>query len=68
MNNEMSLDEKYDLAIKTIYLSLTTTWEDNGNIMADAVIDSVLSNLSAMTGESIESILAKVERTVADNQ
>ncbi len=36
------MDNNLKLAVDTIYDALTTVWEDNGNIMADAVRDSVI--------------------------
>lgn len=58
------MEKKLELAITTILDSLTTTWEDNGNIMADAVRDSVIQNLSTITGKSFEEIEKKVESLV----
>jgi len=58
------MENKLELAIKTIYDALTTIWEDNGNIMADAVRDSVIDDLSKITGKSIEEIETKVESLV----
>jgi hypothetical protein len=40
------------IAIQSLFDSLTTVWEDNGNIMADAVRDSVTMNLTVLTGLS----------------
>ncbi|MDX9816255.1 MAG: hypothetical protein RBT06_04885 [Smithellaceae bacterium] len=62
------MDNKFELAIKTIYDALTTVWEDNGNIMADAVRDSVIESLSKITGESVEEIEKKVEKLVEEAQ
>lgn len=62
------MDNKLELAIKTIYDALTTVWEDNGNIMADAVRDGVISNLSKITGESLNEIELKVESLVEEAQ
>jgi hypothetical protein len=56
------------LAIETIYDSLTTVWEDNGNIMADAVRDSVITNLSTITGLSFDEIVRKVEKLSVEKQ
>jgi len=58
------MENKLKLAIDTIYDALTTGWEDNGNIMADAVRDSVMTNLSKITGQSFEEIEKKVESLV----
>jgi len=62
------MDAKLELAIKTIFDSLTTTWEDNGNVMADAVRDSVINNLSNITGDSIADIEKKVNNLIEDAQ
>lgn len=58
------MENKLKLAVDTIYDALTTLWEDNGNIMADAVRDSVIDNLSKITGKSIEEIEEKVESLI----
>ena len=47
---------------------MTTVWEDNGNIMADAVCDSVVLNLSKITGKSFEEIEKKVESLIENAQ
>lgn len=62
------MDQKLKLAIETIFLSLTTTWEDNGNIMADAVIDQVYTNLSELTGLTFDEIQIKIDTLVDENQ
>lgn len=58
------MDDKLKLAIETIFGTLTTVWEDNGNIMADAVRDSVLLNLSKLTGLNTEAIQRKIEEKI----
>lgn len=58
------MEKKLELAITTILDALTTVWEDNGNIMADAMRDSVMTNLSKITGQSFEEIEKKVESLV----
>lgn len=62
------MDNKLELAIKTIFDSLTTVWEDNGNILADAVRDSVMTNLSSITGLSFKEIDLKVDKMIEDAQ
>ena len=62
------MQEKLELAIATIFDTLTTVWEDNGNIMADAVRDSVITNLMKLTGLSFEEIENKVETQVEEAQ
>lgn len=62
------MEKKLELAITTIFDALTTVWDDNGNIMADAVRDSVVLNLSKITGQSIEDIEKKIESLVDEAQ
>lgn len=62
------MNDKISLAIETIYDSLTTIWEDNGNIMADAVRDSVMNNLSIITGLSFSDVEKEVEKRIEENQ
>lgn len=62
------MKDKLDLAIETIYSALTTEWEDNGNIMADAVRDSVITNLSEITSLSIEEIEKMIKALVENAQ
>jgi len=59
---------KLETAIETLYSSLTTVWEDNGNIMADAVRDNVISTISEFTNESFEDIEDRVAKMVIDAQ
>lgn len=56
------------IAIQSLFDALTTVWEDNGNVMADAVRDSVVTNLCQLTGYKYEEIVAIVENIVADSQ
>jgi hypothetical protein len=62
------MKEKLDLAIETIYSALTTSWEDNGNIMAEAVRDNVVLNLSKLTGQSTKEIYGRIEEMVEEAQ
>lgn len=62
------MEEKLQLAINTIFDSLTTVWDDNGNVMADAVRDSVITNLSHLTGMTFEAVEAKVNQMVENAQ
>jgi hypothetical protein len=62
------MDEKLKLAIRTIFEALTTTWEDNGNILADAVRDNVMNNLASLTDLTVEQIQAMVESMIEDAQ
>ncbi len=62
------MESKLELAVKTIFNALTVSWEDNGNIMADAVRDSVISNLSVITGMSFQEIEDKIRGMVEEMQ
>ena len=62
------MESKLELTVKTIYDASTTVWEDNGNILADAVRDSVVYNLSKITDESVEKIKKKIEDLVENAQ
>ncbi len=65
---EQNMDSKLNLAIDTIFLSLLTVWENNGNIMADAVRDNVLTNMSTLTGCDIEELEEKINRDIEEKQ
>lgn len=62
------MEKKLELAITVILDALTTLWKNNGNIMADAVYDNVMVNLSKITGESFETIEKKVESLIEEAQ
>jgi hypothetical protein len=62
------MDEKLKLAIRTIFDALTTVWEDNGNINADAVRDNVVNNLASLNDLTVEQIQAMVESMIEDAQ
>jgi len=62
------MEEKLDLAIQTILEALTTVWEDNGNIMAEAVRDSVMLKASKITGMSTDEIEKRIEKMVEEAQ
>ena len=62
------MDKELQVAIDALYDSLTTEWYDNGNIMADAVRDSVITNLSQITGLSFNEVLDKIHTLVSDAQ
>ena len=62
------MDDKLKIAIDSLFDALTVAWEDNGNIMADAVRDSVIANLSKITGLSFEDIEHKLERMIDNSQ
>lgn len=48
--------------------SLTLNWQDNGNINAEAVRDACVQALSEVLDESVEAILALIEKRVRDRQ
>ena len=56
------------IAIQSLFDALTTVWEDNGNIMADAVRDSVITNLSSLTGLKQSEISHIVDDMINDAQ
>lgn len=62
------MDKKLSLAVEALYHALTTVWENNGNIMADAVRDSVLYKLSEITGQTLEQIETSLEKMVEESQ
>jgi hypothetical protein len=62
------MKDKLELAIETIFASLMTEWENNGNIMADAVRDNVMMNLSEITALPISEIEKKIETLVENAQ
>jgi len=62
------MEEKLKLAIQTIFEALTTVWEDNGNVMADAVRDSVILNASKISGMSTDEIEKRIEKMVEEAQ
>lgn len=64
----MNSEEKLKLAVETIYNALTVSWVDNGNIMADAVRDSAVSNLAEITGITELEIQKKVEDKIEQAQ
>jgi hypothetical protein len=62
------MDPKLKMAIDTIFDSLACVWNDNGNIMAEAVRDSVVSNLAEITGMTELEIQKRVEEKVEEAQ
>jgi len=62
------MEEKLNLAIQTILEALTTVWEDNGNVMADAVRDSVILKTSKISGMSTDEIEKRIEKMVEEAQ
>jgi len=67
-NSIVSNDEKLNKTIETLITALTCTWEDNGNIMADAVRDSVMNDLADVTGKTIDEIEKMVIKRIQYNQ
>jgi len=57
-----------DKMIDALYSALTCTWDDNGNIMADAVRDSTLNVLVEVTGKTVDEIENIVDEKVIDSQ
>ena len=63
-NGGTDMDGKLKTAIQALLDALTTVWEDNGNIMADAVRDSVITRLSEISGMSFDEIENKIEEMI----
>ncbi|ODS29733.1 MAG: hypothetical protein SCARUB_05166 [Candidatus Scalindua rubra] len=64
----MTENQKLDKAVEALYSALTCVWEDNGNIMAEAVSDYVISVLVDTTGKTFSEVEAEVKRRVARAQ
>lgn len=64
----MNSEEKLQLAVETLFDSLTVSWEDNGNIMAEVVRDSTITNLSKITGNSFDEVRRIVNIKVENSQ
>lgn len=62
------MDNELQIATNALFSSLTTEWSDNGNIMADAVRDSVITSLSQITGLSFNEVSDKIDSLVSDAQ
>jgi len=60
--------DKLSAATEALFLSLTTHWEDNGNILAEAVRDKVIDTLQQITDKNIDIILAEVENRIDQAQ
>ena len=56
------------IAIQSLFDALTPVWDDNGNIMAEAVRDSVITNLCLLTGFKYDEIVRIVEEIVNSSQ
>jgi predicted RNA binding protein with dsRBD fold (UPF0201 family) len=64
----LNSEEKLQLAVETLFDSLTVSWEDNGNIMAEVVRDSTITNLSKITGNSFDEVRRIVNIKVENSQ
>ncbi len=62
------MDNKLELSIQTIFDALTTVWENNGNVLADAVRDHVILNLSKISGLPMDEIEKRIEALVENAQ
>ena len=58
----VSDQDKLNKTIEALMSALTCTWEDNGNIMADAVRDNALTVLADVTGKSFGEIENRVDK------
>ena len=64
----MKEEEKMKKAVDALYSALTCEWEDNGNIMAEAVRDYVTGTLAEITGKTFSEVEADVERKIEEAQ
>ena len=64
LSDGMKLNE----AIEALFSALTCVWEDNGNIMGDAVKDQVTTTLAKITGKSFNSVQNDVDKMVEQSQ
>jgi hypothetical protein len=62
------MDSKLKLAVDTIFNCLSCEWSNNGNIMAEAVRDSAISNLAEITGMTEPEIQKRVEDKIEEAQ
>ena len=62
------MDKELQIAIDALFSSLTTEWSDNGNVMADAVRDSVITNLSKITGLTFTEVSDRINSVISDAQ
>ena len=72
-NNEgqrptLSDETKLNEAIEALFSALTCVWEDNGNIMGDAVKDHVTTTLAKITDKSFDSVQNEVDKMVEQSQ
>jgi len=72
-NNEgqrptLSDETKLNEAIEALFSALTCVWEDNGNIMGDAVKDHVTTTLAKITGKSFDLVQNEVDKMVEQSQ
>ncbi len=59
---------KLKLAIDALYSTLTCTWEDNGNILADAVRDHVINVLADVSNITYSEVEEKINELVEQAQ
>jgi len=59
--------DELNKAVDALYSSLTCVWEDNGNIMAEAVRDYVISTLAEITSKTFTEVEVEVERRVVED-
>ena len=64
----LSKEAKLNEAIEALFNALTCVWEDNGNIMGDAVKDQVTTTLAKITGKSFNSVQTEVDKMVEQSQ
>ena len=60
---------EYDQKLADVLLdSLTLNWQNNGNISAEAVRDACIQALSEVLDESLDEIIAMVDRRMQQKQ
>jgi len=64
----MDQSEKLEMTKDALFAALTIVMENNGNIMADAVHDHIMSSPSLITDRSVEDKGAEVERRIEESQ
>lgn len=64
----MAEEDKLKKAINALYGALTCAWEDNGNIMAEAVRDYVIMELAEITGKTFSEVEENVMKKVNQAQ
>ena len=64
----MNEEEKLVAAVNALFDSLTVDWSDNGNILADAVRDSVIATIGRILEIDSDSVHKKVDALIECRQ